>query len=183
MSVFKKSALVSTVLGVVIAGNALAGQVSVIPPTAIITPPPPAPTPAPTPAPAPTPSPAPPVAAPTPVPTPMPPVATPTPVAPPVVPGTPPAGMPAPGAPQPPVAATTIPLTVTPAPPPVPAATAARVPQVIGSFPVSAMSTSGLVQAAELTQQAIENPSLGPEQVEALTNLNNAISGELDLRR
>lgn len=108
MSVFQKRALIGAGLGVVIAGSALAGQVSVIPPTAIITPPPPAPT---------------------------------------------------------PVSS--------------PPATAVRVPEVIGSFPVSAMSTSGLVEAAGLAEQAIDSPSLGPDQIEALVNLRNAINGEL----
>ena len=168
----------------VISGSALAGQVSVIPPTAIITPPPPAPAPSPTPAPTPTPpavvipppvtgpSPTPPVAAPAPAPTPLP-----------VIPGTPSAGNPVVQSPQAPGATVNSPLTAMPAPVFIPPAKAARVPQVVGSFPVSAMSTTGLVQAADLTQQALENPSLGPEQLKALIHLKNAIDGELTGRR
>lgn len=158
----QRTGLAFGLLPLMMAGAVMAGQVSVIPPTVIITPPPPVVTPPPTPVPAPV----------------TPPVNAPVPVVPvvPVTPATPTVGVSASS-----VANARVSLAVTP--PPVPPAVAAQVPQVVSSFPVSAMSTSGLGQAAELTRQAIQNPSLGPSQVEALTNLKNAIRGELDNRK
>jgi hypothetical protein len=73
-------------------------------------------------------------------------------------------------------------IVILPVSPPSAAAALQRLQAVVASFPLSAMSTEGLQQAASLVEQAQAANTLTPAEQSVLADLANKIQSELSAR-